>query len=118
MGGLLIGDLNFTKKSVLKEKGFKSDAFLLKPFKNKIPALCYSPTVKYAVPSPLTALTNVFGKGTCVSLSPKAPEKKSRKLNYHYIIAFLQASQVEIIFSKLFEISNKLEKRWLSLTAN
>ena len=33
----------------------------------KFPASCYSPIVKYTVPSPLEPLTTVFGKGTCVS---------------------------------------------------
>mgnify|MGYP005941062191 CR=1 FL=1 len=33
----------------------------------KFPAPCYSPIVKFTVPSPLEPLTAVFGKGTCVS---------------------------------------------------
>ena len=36
----------------------------------KFPALCYSPIVKFTVPSPLEPLTTVFGKGTCVSAPP------------------------------------------------
>ena len=36
----------------------------------KFPAPCYSPIVKFTVPSPLEPLTAVFGKGTCVSAPP------------------------------------------------
>ena len=39
----------------------------------KFPAPCYSPIVKFTVPSPLEALTTVFGKGTCVTPPPWAP---------------------------------------------
>ena len=46
---------------------------------NKYPAPCYSPTVKFAVPSPLRSLTTVFGKGTCVTTSLWAPEKNQIK---------------------------------------
>ena len=46
---------------------------------NKNPAPCYSPTVKFAVPSPLRSLTTVFGKGTCVTTSLWAPEKNQIK---------------------------------------
>ena len=46
---------------------------------NKYPAPCYSPTVKFAVPSPLRSLTTVFGKGTCVTTSLWAPEKNQNK---------------------------------------
>ena len=50
----------------------------------KFPAPCYSPIVKFTVPSPLEALTTVFGKGTCVTPPPWAPEnipmKKSKSL--------------------------------------
>ena len=45
----------------------------------KFPAPCYSPIVKFTVPSPLEALTTVFGKGTCVTPPPWAPEKITMK---------------------------------------
>ena len=45
----------------------------------KFPALCYSPTVKFAVPSPLGSLTTVFGKGTCVTTPLLAPENITMK---------------------------------------
>ena len=47
----------------------------------KFPAPCYSPIVKFTVPSPLEALTTVFGKGTCVTPPPWAPEKITMKKN-------------------------------------
>ena len=45
----------------------------------KFPAPCYSPIVKFTVPSPLEALTTVFGKGTCVTPPPWAPENIPKK---------------------------------------
>ena len=42
----------------------------------KFPAPCYSPIVKFTVPSPLEPLTTVFGKGTCVTAPLWTPEKK------------------------------------------
>ena len=44
-------------------------------FEKKFPAPCYSPIVKFTVPSPLESLTYVFGKGTGVSTPLWAPEK-------------------------------------------
>ena len=47
----------------------------------KFPASCYSPIVKFTVPSPLEPLTTVFGKGTCVSAPLWTPEKYYNKEN-------------------------------------
>ena len=50
------------KKDKKKLKSVRIDLSL-----KKFPASCYSPIVKFTVPSPLEPLTTVFGKGTCVS---------------------------------------------------
>ena len=44
----------------------------------KYPASCYSPIVKFTVPSPLGPLTTVFGKGTCVTAPLWTPEKNQQ----------------------------------------
>ena len=73
--------LSFT----VKESNKKNLVLCAKQYEvKKFPAPCYSPIVKFTVPSPLEALTTVFGKGTCVTPPPWAPEnipmKKSKSL--------------------------------------
>ena len=54
-----------------KESNKKNLVLCAKQYEvKKFPAPCYSPIVKFTVPSPLESLTNVFGKGTCVSTPP------------------------------------------------
>ena len=62
-------------------EGKKKDLFVCEANRSvkKFPAPCYSPIVKFTVPSPLEALTTVFGKGTCVTPPPWAPEKITMK---------------------------------------
>ena len=68
----------FTRQKKKRADCVRSNQLSVKKF----PAPCYSPIVKFTVPSPLEALTTVFGKGTCVTPPPWAPEnipmKKSK----------------------------------------
>ena len=70
----------FTRQKKKRADCVRSNQLSVKKF----PAPCYSPIVKFTVPSPLEALTTVFGKGTCVTPPPWAPEnipmKKSKSL--------------------------------------
>ena len=63
----------------------------------KFPAPCYSPIVKFTVPSPLEPLTAVFGKGTCVSAPLSAPEKITIKKTSPGIISKIQSSRLSNI---------------------
>ena len=60
----------------------------------KFPAPCYSPIVKFTVPSPLEPLTAVFGKGTCVSAPLSAPEKITIKKTSPGIISKIKSSRL------------------------
>ena len=66
----------YVRKSIKKDSNHANDLSL-----KKIPASCYSPIVKFTVPSPLKPLTTVFGKGTCVSAPLWTPEIYYNKEN-------------------------------------
>ena len=76
---------------------------------NKNPAPCYSPTVKFAVPSPLRSLTTVFGKGTCVTTSLWAPEKNQIK-KILSIKSYIRTTCCDTFFTYTPEIENMRKK--------
>ena len=87
----------------------------------RFPAPCYSPIVKFTVPSPLEPLTTVFGKGTCVSAPLWTPENKItiKKMSEWRVKKKSLNEDLESWRNFLFFSGVKhWEKRWLSLTAD